>query len=272
MRLIIVGVGLLGSSLGLAAKKHGLVESVVGIGRRPESLEIARNRGAIDVVATDFSIVAGMGDALAVVCTPVGRIAADAKRLAEINPDLLLSDVGSTKAGICRAVTEIGCRFVGAHPIAGSEKSGPEFGDADLFQNRLTILTPDKRNRPEDVERLRRFWTKIGSRVVCMEPELHDRILAKTSHLPHAVAATLASLPTEEERPFSGTGFASTTRIAAGPPEVWTDIFLENRLPLLDALNEFTERLERLRNAIKNGDTEAVAEFLREAQERPRES
>ncbi len=263
--LIIVGVGLLGSSIGLAVKKRNLAETVIGIGRRRETLDIALRRGAVDVVSTELDILANIDDGIAVICTPVGAIVGDADRIAAVNAGLLLSDVGSTKSDICRELEQRSRRFVGAHPIAGSEKSGPEYGDADLFLDRLTVLTPTTSNRPEDVERLRRFWESLGSRVLCMEPERHDEILAKTSHLPHAIAATLASLLREEERPFCGTGFASTTRIAAGPPPVWTDIFLANRLPLLDALEEFGERLESLKSALRENDAAAVSQFLESA-------
>jgi prephenate dehydrogenase len=260
--LIIVGVGLLGSSIGLAAKKRRLVDTVIGIGRRRETLDIALRRGAVDVVSTELDILTEVDNALAVICTPVGVIVNDAARIAARNKKILLSDVGSTKANICRELERQGLRFVGAHPIAGSEKSGPEFGDSELFQDRLTILTPTISNRSEDVECLRLFWESLGSRVVCLEPERHDEILAKTSHLPHAVAATLASLLTEAERPFCGTGFTDTTRIAAGPPPVWTDIFLENRLQLLAVLQEFGDHLEDLKTALREGDTNAITKFL----------
>jgi len=263
-RLIIVGVGLLGSSIGLAAKKRRLAETVIGIGRRRETLDIALRRGAVDLVATQLDILAEINDGLAIICTPVRAIVEDAKRIAAVNDRILLSDVGSTKANICHELQRL--RFVGAHPIAGSEKSGPEFGNENLFQDRLTVLTPTAASRSEDTERLQLFWEALGSRIVCLEPERHDEILAKTSHLPHAVAATLASLLTEAERPFCGAGYTDTTRIAAGPSTVWTDIFLENRLQLLAVLDEFSNRLENLRTALQNGDANAVAQFLQSSQ------
>ena len=263
-RLIIVGVGLLGSSIGLAAKKRGLAETVIGIGRRRETLDIALQRGAIDLAATELDGLADIDDGLAIICTPVRVIVEDAKRIAAVNGRILLSDVGSTKANICRELEYL--RFIGAHPIAGSERSGPEFGDENLFQDHLAILTPTASSRSENVERLQLFWESLGSQVVCMEPERHDAILAKTSHLPHAVAAVLASLLTEAERPFCGTGFADTTRIAAGPSAIWTDIFLENRLRLLAVLEAFGDRLENLKTALQNDDAIAVAQFLESAQ------
>ncbi|MCL2710473.1 MAG: prephenate dehydrogenase [Planctomycetaceae bacterium] len=263
--LIIIGVGLLGSSIGLAAKKRGLADTVIGIGRRRETLDIALQRKAVDAVATELDILAEMNDGLAIICTPVRSIVGDAKHIAAVNGNLLISDVGSTKANICYALDRQGLRFIGAHPIAGSEKSGPEFGNADLFQDRLTVLTPTASSRAKDVERLQHFWESLGSRILQLEPQQHDAILAKTSHLPHAVAAALASLITEAERPFCGTGFADTTRIASGPSAVWTDIFLENRLQLLAFLEVFGDRLASLKTALEANDVTAVNRFLESA-------
>ena len=263
--LVIVGVGLLGSSIGLAMKKRGLADTVIGIDRCREALEIARRREAVDLVATELDGLAELNEGLAVICTPVRSIVDHAERIAAVNDNLLISDVGSTKGHICYALDQHGLRFVGAHPIAGSEKSGAEFGSADLFQDRLTVLTPTASSRSEDVERLQHFWESLGSRVLQLAPEQHDAILAKTSHLPHAVAATLASLMTEAERPFCGTGFADMTRIASGSPTVWTDIFLENRLQLLAMLEVFGDRLESLKTALQESDTAAVARFLESA-------
>ena len=263
--LIIVGVGLLGSSLGLAVKKRGLADVVIGIDHCRGTLEIAQQRGAVDVVALDFDDLATINDGLAIICTPVRSIVSHAERIAAVNNHLLLSDVGSTKANICHAMEQHGLRFVGAHPIAGSEKSGPAFGDADLFQDRLTILTPTDSSRAEDVERLQFFWESLGSRVLILIPEQHDAYLAKTSHLPHAVAATLASLLTEADKPFCGTGFADTTRIASGSPTVWTDIFLENRLQLLAFLEVFSDHLATLKIALEGSDEAAIVRFLESA-------
>ena len=265
-RLIVVGIGLLGSSIGLAAKKRGLAETVIGIDHCQETLDVARRRGAVDLVLMEPDILSEIDDGLTIVCTPVGAIVGNISRMAALNDRLLFSDVGSTKENICRELERRKFRFIGAHPIAGSEKNGPEFGNADLFQGRLTILTPTASSRSADVERLQLFWESLGSQVVRMEPERHDKVLAKTSHLPHAVAAALSLLLTETERPFCGTGFTDTTRIAAGPPTIWTDIFFENRRPLLAALEEFGHRLDALKAALQNGDTTTIAHFLESAQ------
>ena len=274
--LVIVGVGLLGSSLGLAAKKCHLADTVIGIENCPQTREIALRRGAVDQVIADpgglsdieFSDI---NDALAIICTPVRTIVDYADRMAVVHGNILLSDVGSTKGALCDELEQRGCRFIGAHPIAGSEKSGPEFGDGNLFQDRLTILTPTASSLPHDVKRLRTFWESLGAYTICLEPRRHDEILAKTSHLPHALAAALASLVEPAEHPFCGTGFADTTRIAAGSPAVWTDIFLENRQPLLAVLEELGDRLETLKTALRTEDTVAVTRFLETAQSKTTE-
>ena len=264
--LIIVGVGLLGSSIGLATKKRHLAKKVIGLANCRKALDIALQRGAIDAASTEFNIISEIDDGLAIICTPVGTIVELAEQINAANNRVLMSDVGSTKENICYTLEQRGYRFVGAHPIAGSEKSGPEFGNGDLFQNRLTILTPTASSCPIDIEQLRYFWESLGSRVVCLEPRRHDEILAKTSHLPHAVAAILASLLTEAEQPFCGTGFADATRIAAGSPTVWADIFLENRQHLLSVLEEFAGRLRSLNNALQEGDIQSITQFLESAQ------
>lgn len=270
--LIIVGVGLLGSSIGLAVKKRGLADTVIGIDHCRKTLDIALRREAVDVTATELAGLTEVNDGLAVICTPVCSIASHAERIAEMSGNLLISDVGSTKTSIChemeQRVLPRGCRFIGAHPIAGSEKSGPESGDADLFQNRLTVLTPIASSRSEDIERLQHFWESLDSYVRILEPREHDAILAKTSHLPHALAASLASLLTEAEHPFCGTGFADMTRIASGPATVWTDIFLDNRLQLLAFLEVFGNRLETLKTALQDSDAAAITRFLKSAQKK----
>jgi len=268
--VIIVGVGLLGSSIGLAVKKRGLADTVIGIDRCRKTLDVALQREAVDSVATELDVLAEINDGLAIICSPVRSIVDNVERIAAVNAHLLISDVGSTKANVCYALDRHDLRFIGAHPIAGSEKSGPEFGNADLFQDRLTVLTPTASSRTEDIELLQRFWELLGSRVLQLAPEQHDAILAKTSHLPHAVAATLASLMTEADRPFCGTGFADTTRIASGPPAVWTDIFLENRLQLLAFLEVFGDRLESLKTALQDNEAAAVTRFLEAAQKNQR--
>jgi cyclohexadieny/prephenate dehydrogenase len=257
--LAIVGVGLIGGAIGLAAKKRGLAQRIRGIGRDRAELETARKLGVIDEISLDL---ADGADADCVVfCTPVNRIAEQANLVAEqCRPDAILTDAGSTKQAIVTAVT---CpRFVGAHPLAGSEKKGVEHAHADLFLERWTVLTPTERTAPDAVAQVRSFWEALGCRVRMMTPADHDRALALTSHLPHLVAAALAGTLPDDLRELTATGFRGTTRIAGGDPEVWTPIFQHNRTAVLAALDQLEARLQQFRQALATDDVARIDQLL----------
>jgi prephenate dehydrogenase len=266
--LTIVGVGLIGGSIGLAAKRRGLVERVVGVGRQPDSLDRARAVGAIDEGCLDLAAALRQAD-VAVFCTPVDRIAEQVLTgAASCPPGALLTDAGSTKAAIVAAVDgrlPPGVAFVGSHPLAGSEKRGPEHADADLFQDRLTVVTPTRHSDPAAVERTVAFWRALGSRVRLLSPEEHDQALALTSHLPHLVAAALAGILPPELRDLTATGFRDTTRVAAGDPSLWTGIFAQNRAAVLAALQTLAGRLAEFRSALEDGDRQALDTLLAQA-------
>jgi prephenate dehydrogenase len=180
-------------------------------------------------------------------------------------PGTLLTDAGSTKGAIVRAVEgrlPTGVSFVGSHPLAGSEKRGVEYADAELFQDRVTVVTPTEQTDPATLERTVAFWKALGSRVTIMEPDEHDRALALTSHLPHLLASALAGVLPAELRDLTATGFRDTTRIAAGDPSIWTGILLQNRAALLDALSGVHERLEEFKAALEAGNPAAVDALL----------
>jgi prephenate dehydrogenase len=264
----IIGVGLIGGSVGLALKKNALAAEVVGIGHRRESLDEAETVGAVDRSTTDLA--EGVADAeLIFVCSPVGMIVEHVRLAARhCREGALLTDAGSTKEEICRELADPlprGCRFLGGHPLAGSEKKGARHAGAELFRDRVTILTPRDGARKEDLERLQTLWQGMGSQVIAMDPTEHDRMLAVTSHLPHAVAVALAGTLTEKAYPFTGTGFRDTTRLAAGDPSLWNDIFSANRRHVLDSLDAFAEQLARLREAIERGDPVKLKTLLEEA-------
>lgn len=261
----IVGVGLIGGSVGLGLRRRGLAEHVVGIGRRQASLRIARRAGA--VTSTTIDLVKGVAEAeLVVICTPVGRIVEDARRAAEHAPrGTLITDAGSTKEQIVAALDEglpRECRFLGSHPLAGGEKTGPMHAKPDLFEGRVAILTPTKNTRAEDFDRLEAFWTALGSVVIQMPPEEHDRALALTSHLPHAVAAALASLVPERLFRLSGAGLLDTTRIASGDVALWKQIFLQNRRNVLGALEQLLRVLGEFRAGLEQGEEAPLERIL----------
>jgi prephenate dehydrogenase len=267
-QITIVGVGLIGGSVGLAAKARGVARRVVGVGRDQWKLDRAVRRGAIDVLTTD--LVQGIVDAsLVVVCTPVDLIAATVREGAFVcGAGTLFTDGGSTKG---RLVEEIesdlppGVSFVGAHPLAGSEKSGIEHARADLFHGRLTVLTPTERTDPAAVERVESFWRAIGSRTLRLSPDDHDRALATTSHLPHVVAAGVAGITPTDWLPLTAGGFRDVTRIAAGDPWLWAAIFDANRDAVLTALGRFSDRLGEFRRYLEAGDQDGLVRWLTEA-------
>jgi prephenate dehydrogenase len=268
--LTIVGVGLIGGSIGLAARKRSLARRVRGLGRNRDSLEQAKSLGAIDEVVLEPAVAATAAD-LIVVCTPVDLIA---RHILELAPycaaGALITDAGSTKARIVEEVEQAlpeQVHFIGSHPLAGSEKRGPQYADAYLFHNRWVVLTPTPRTDPAALNRARAFWQALGARVKVMTPAEHDRGLALTSHLPHLLASALAATLPLELFDLAATGFRDTTRIAAGDPSLWTAIFAHNRAALLTALDRFEENLHALRSSLAASDWQRLENLLIEAKQ-----
>jgi prephenate dehydrogenase len=265
--LLIVGVGLLGGSIALAARRRGVAARVVGVGRRADVLEQARKEGMLDDTSLHLPDAAGEAD-LIVFCTPVDCIADQVlEAAAYCRPGTLLTDVGSTKAGIVRAVRgrlPAGVEFVGSHPLAGSEKHGPAHARADLFEGRLVIVTPDKGASDNALSRIRAFWTELGARVRLMDAGEHDRALALTSHLPHLLSSALAGILTPDLNDLTASGFRDVTRLAAGLPGLWSAIFRDNQSSLLAALDRLEARLRQFRAALEQDDPAALEALLEE--------
>lgn len=261
----ILGVGLIGGSIGLALRERGLAKEVIGIGRRQESLRTARRIGA--VTRTTISLEKGVNEAeLVIVCTPVGRIVEDVRRVAACCPkETLITDAGSTKTAIVESLDEglpRGCRFLGSHPMAGREKTGPAHAMADLFHGRVTVLTPTKNTQAKDYDLLEQFWIQLGSMVIRMSANEHDQIVAMTSHMPHAVSVALAASLSEDCFRLVGTGLLDMTRIASGGADIWKPIFAQNRDNIVAALDQFGQRLATLRAAIAAGDEMELERIL----------
>jgi prephenate dehydrogenase len=270
-QITIVGVGLIGGSVGLAAKARGVAGRIVGVDRDPAALAGARALGALDAFSTELAEgVTGSG--LVVVCTPVDRIADVVVAAARHAPrGTLITDAGSTKAAIVAAVRgnlPPGVEFVPAHPLAGSEKSGAAFGRADLFLNRPTavIMSPFGANW-ERTRAVGRFWEALGSRVVLMNAEEHDRTLAFTSHMPHAVASAVAGVTHSDWLLVTAGGFRDVTRVAAGDPDLWAAIFEANRPATLAALAAFADRLSEFRHFLESGDHAGLVRWLAEGKQ-----
>jgi prephenate dehydrogenase len=263
--LTIVGVGLIGGSVGLAAKDRAAARRVVGVGRNPDTLDRAKSLGVIDEFTTDVATGVRSADVV-VFCSPVDRIARQVREAAAYaQPGALFTDAGSTKGTIVRELDgklPSHVRFVGAHPLAGSEKQGAENARADLFDGRVCVLTPTATTDPAATERAALFWQSLGCVVKRLTPEEHDLALATTSHLPHVVAALLAGQLPAKWQPFAASGFRDTTRVAAGDPALWTAIARENALALSLALDQFDDRLQQLRAAVLDRDSDAMTDLL----------
>jgi prephenate dehydrogenase len=261
----IVGVGLIGGSIGLALRQKNLAKNVVGIGRRQASLRIARRVGAVTHTTIDLN--KGVAESeLVIVCTPVGKIVEHVRQAALHCPErTLITDAGSTKQSIVAALDSglgHGCRFLGSHPLAGSEKTGAAFATADLFEGRLAILTPTKNTRAEDFDLLEEFWQSLGSVVIQMTPEEHDKSIALTSHLPHVAAAALVMTLPELCFRLIGPGFLDTTRVAGGDAELWRQILAENRENVLLALEQYGSNLAALHAALRDNNQDEITRFL----------
>jgi cyclohexadieny/prephenate dehydrogenase len=271
-KIAIIGLGLIGSSIAHAARRGHLADEIVGFDASADVRMRAAALNFCDAVADDAATaVAGAG--LVILCVPVGACGPVTQEIApHLEPGVILSDVGSVKGAVIRDVTPhlpAGVHFIPAHPIAGTEFSGPEAGFASLFDNRWAILTPPPGADADAVTRLKTFWQGLGSNVDAMDPSHHDLVLAITSHLPHLIAynivGTAHDLETVTEGEvikYSAGGFRDFTRIAASDPTMWRDVFLNNKDAVLEVLGRFNEDLAVLQRAIRNGDGDRLFEFF----------
>ncbi len=266
--LAIIGVGLIGGSVALAARERGVAQRVIGLGRNAARLEQARSWGIIDEGVTDYALLADAD--LVIVCSPVDRIVQDALAAAAVTAEeTLISDVGSVKGAICEQLAvRLPARFVGSHPLAGSEKGGFENAQADLFEGRVCIVTPTAETPPQLVERMTQFWQSLGMRLLQQSPQAHDRVLAITSHVPHVAAAAVASLLSDEAAPFASSGFRDTTRVAAGDPQLWAAILSQNAPEVQRVLAALMLQLDRFGDVLANGDLAQLQQLLLEGQMR----
>jgi prephenate dehydrogenase len=267
-RVTIAGVGLIGGSLALAARRAGLVGEVVGLGRGAANLATALQRRIIDRATHDPQDAVRDSD-LVVLAVPVASVAALAQACAPGLPtSAIVTDVGSVKAAVLREVEPIlppGVAFVGAHPIAGTESSGAAAADAELFRGRRCVLTPGSLSTPEATAKLRALWEGVGMQVTEMAANRHDAIMAWVSHLPHALAFGIVDAlrrADPDAAAFAGPSFASLTRVAASAPETWTDIFLANAAALDAATEKLIAALQELRQSIATRDAQALTGWL----------
>lgn len=266
-KIVIIGTGLIGGSVGKALLEKGLADEVVGVCRRQSTLERGIKEKAFTKGFVDNYAEAVSGADIVVIATPVHTIKQVLKDLADVlkGCSTLVTDAGSTKKEIVEYAAQFkdDFTFVGAHPLAGSEKMGVEYAASDLFQGSVCIITPGDEVKKEDKDSIEDFWRSLGAKMVTLAPEEHDRNLAISSHLPHVVAYALAGmlgegLPAE----MIATGFKDTTRIASSDPGLWSDIFMTNRDNVLKALDKYKDILSGIEKGIKSGSEEDLQKIL----------
>ena len=276
-QITLVGVGLLGGSLGLAVKKRRLASRVIGFVRRQASVAECERAGACDKAELDAE-VAVRGSDLIIFCTPLAQMRELAERmLPGIKREAVVTDVGSVKGSVVGELEPLfaraGAHFVGSHPMAGAEKTGVSAANAELFQKAVCAVTPTNATNASALQRVEDFWRSVGAAPIRMTAEKHDDLVSRSSHLPHVVAAELANyvlspVHPKEQAMLCANGFRDTTRIASGSPEMWRDICLANRVNLARVLGVFIEDLQEFQIALTNGDTKTVEEFFSKAKER----
>ena len=273
-RLVIVGVGLIGGSLGLAARARGLVREVIGFGRTEANLKVALERGIVDSYSFDPAEAARGADLL-LLAVPVEATKATADKFVPFLPaGCVITDAGSTKEQVVRTMEQAlppTLPFVGAHPIAGTEHAGAAAAFATLFEKRLCVLTPTERTDRVALARVRALWEGVGMRVAEMDLVTHDRVLACVSHLPHMIAFSVmnavldTSLTGVDLLTYAGSAFSDLTRVAASPVEMWRDICISNRDALLVAISEFEQALARMKACVANGDSAGLEAAINRA-------
>ena len=267
----IIGLGLLGGSIGLAVQDRASDISTTGYDTDPDVRAKAAERGLVGTVCESAADAVGKAD-LVILCVPVGAMKSAAAEIAgHLKPGAIISDVGSSKQSVLEDLSAAlpGLTVIPAHPVAGTEQSGPEAGFATLFENRWCILTPPDGADEASVEALANFWRTLGSKIEIMDAEHHDLVLAVTSHIPHLIAYTIVGTASDLEDvtrgeviKYSAGGFRDFTRIAASDPTMWRDVFLQNRSAVLEMLGRFTEDLTALQRALRSGDGETLHELF----------
>jgi prephenate dehydrogenase len=276
-KITIIGVGLLGGSIGLAVRSRRVAVETAGFVRRKSSLKDCEQAGAVDYATTDLLAAVSNAD-LVILCTPLAQMRSLVQQfLPALKLGAIVTDVGSVKADVVRELESViarsGAHFVGSHPMAGAEKTGVLAARKNLFKNAVCVLTPTKKSNSAAVRKLEAFWKSLGARTLRLDAAQHDLLVSRSSHLPHVVAATLANLVLHPAHPktqsaLCATGFRDTTRIASGSPEMWRDIALANRKNLSRSVDAFVGELKQFQSGLRRGDGKAVERFFTAAKQR----
>ncbi|MDP8215794.1 MAG: prephenate dehydrogenase/arogenate dehydrogenase family protein [Candidatus Kaelpia imicola] len=271
-RVVIIGVGLIGGSLAGAIKKSGIAKEVVGYFRRESSLKRAKRLKMLDSYYRDLD-QAVSGSDLIILTTPVYSIMGIGKAIkGSLLDEALIMDAGSTKREIVAELTRLYPEnYLGVHPIAGSEKRGVEYADPELFKDRVVILTPTKKTSIAVLGKLKLFWKSVGAKIVILNPETHDKILSKVSHLPHLLMYLLLESVTKEDLKFASSGFHDATRIAASDSKIWSDIFLSNRKNIVKDIDNYIKKLLKYKNFIEKGFEKELQSSIADAASKRRQ-
>ncbi|MCX5687782.1 MAG: prephenate dehydrogenase [Candidatus Omnitrophica bacterium] len=267
-RITIIGLGLIGGSLALAIKEKKLAREIIGISRRKSTIDFAVKKKIVNFATVNLKDGVKNSD-LVIIAAPVFKIVDIANALVPFLKDsAILTDAGSTKKYIIKNIEKTGLEslnFVGSHPIAGSEKSGIKYADKDLFKGAYCVLTKTRNTNPKSLSKIKKFWEKLGMKIIVMSSEAHDRLLSRISHLPHAVSASLVNSVGVNRLDLAAGGFRDTTRIASGEPELWKDIFLTNRENLVKDIEIFKKELLKIEAALKNNNSQDLLRLLSKA-------
>ena len=276
-KITLIGVGLLGGSLGLVIKRRRIARRVEGYVRRAATIAECRKFKAVDRATMDLASAVADAD-LVILCTPLAQMLPLVKEmLPALKRGAVVTDVGSVKGSVVKKleslVAKAGAHFVGSHPMAGAEKTGVSAAEQDLFECAMCVVTPTKKTNATALRKVERFWKSVGCRLLRITPEAHDTLVSRSSHLPHFVAAALAASVLNPKSPkqqatLCAKGFRDTTRIASGSPEMWRDIALANRAELRAALDEFVRELQQLQSLLRGGSARGIQKFLETAKVR----
>jgi prephenate dehydrogenase len=276
-KVTLVGVGLLGGSLGAALKKRQLAERVVGFVRRPSSVGECLKAKAVDSATLDLRKAVEQAE-LIVFCTPIAQMRSLLEQMAPaLTPGTIITDVGSVKETVVNQLEPIsndaGCHFVGSHPMAGAEKTGVSAARADLFEKAVCVITPTGVTNKPALKKVSALWKSVGSRLMSLSPKIHDELVSRSSHLPHIISATLANVVLDgawprEQALLCATGFRDSTRIASGSPEMWRDIDIANHKNLTRAIDLFIREFKSVRRMIDKRDPRLLEQFLQQAKQR----
>ncbi|MBE0545241.1 MAG: prephenate dehydrogenase [Verrucomicrobia bacterium] len=276
-KITLVGVGLLGGSLGLAIKRRRLAGHVEGYVRRAASIKECQKFQAADHATQDLALAVADAD-LVILCTPLAQMCPLVRQLLPaLKRGAIVTDVGSVKASVVKEiealVAKAGGHFIGSHPMAGAEKTGVSAARADLFENAVCVITPTAKSHPAALRQVERFWKAVGSRLLTLTPQAHDELLSRSSHLPHLIATTLANYVlnpahSKHQATLCATGFRDTTRIASGSPEMWRDIALANRASIRAALDEFVRDLQHVQSLLRQNDADELMRWFDTAKQR----